>query len=186
MEQENPKVKKVFTNIVGVAAACAIIFLGVTGLKPATFLGGVAEKNGEELSSLKISPSVVRVEKGGAFSVDIILHVGDEVPKDTHVVVQYDSDSLIASYVNTVAASFDGIEKHYRLGSDSVEITGTFLDGNFKKGDNVTIGKIYFRTLQNIGSSHISFDEQASSVMSPTNQSILGDVQDASVNIAVE
>lgn len=185
MQNENSKSKKLFVKIVGVAAAVAVIFLGVTQMKPATFLGGVGEVGQKvERTSMRVVPSATTKTKGTSFYIDVVLRAGFESPKDVKAVVNYDKTLIYAMYVDTIPAAFSGISQHYTLNDGQIIISGTLPEGSVAKGQDIVIGKIYFRALQNIGESPLTFDQNTSFVTGyEGTPNILGALENGTISI---
>lgn len=186
--QENSMKKKLFVRIVGVAASLAVIFLGVTQARPITFLGSLAYEN-TSLSALRVDPEHIVQAKGGAFSADIVLHIGKNVPKDILATFSYDNDLLDVSYIDMTRTSFLGSEKSIVSETGSIQLSGTWKEGAVSSGQDVVVARIYFRALQNIGVSELIFDtsDQNTQVTSfDGSGNILGSIKNGKITLLIQ
>lgn len=191
MENENPKAKKYFIRFVGIAAAAAIVFLGVTGAKPTTFLGGVDQNNvvvsSSRLSTLKISPTATTATKGQSFSVNVVLHVGQQMPQDLDIKISYDKNVVLPVYVDTLSAAFTGVLQHYSINQDgSVRISGALSGADLHEGQDLVVGKMYVRALQNIGATKLVIEKNGSKVLDNEGNNLLGETGDAQVTVTIQ
>ncbi len=196
MKNENPKVNKVFVRIVGVAAAVAIIFLGVTGIRPTTFLGSLDHQNVSAPASLKIAPATIVQAKGRAFSADVVLTPGKGAPKDLRITIDYDKDLMQPLYVDTDPAGFILGSSSTTIENGKIRIRGTFangasgvVDSGIETGKEKVLAHIYFQAKQNIGTSRLSLEHaDAGSSLTAYDEAgnILGVTEDAKVTVTIQ